>query len=349
MSEKTEPPTPKRIRDAREKGQFLFSKEIVSGALLLSITGILYTLYPIILADVLGLFDTLFDDLSQNPLKSLPRIMSQIAFFFFHAVGGVCAVVVLVGIVTNVAQTGPVFSGAKLSKGLQSINFVSNAKQLFSKRNLFNFGLSIFKIFVISFIAYLILRGFINQFIGAVSCGFPCMLWVAGRALLSLFLLLGALYVPIALIDFIAQRHFYLKELRMSKEELKQEYKEMEGNPEIKAQRRQAHQELLDNSMLNSVRKSSVIVKNPTHYAVALLYDEEKTPLPLVVGKGEGAMAQAILKIAEEENIPVYENVDLAQDLFHDIDLGHYITSTFIVPVAEALRAIESLKQQGGS
>ena len=130
----------------------------------------------------------------------------------------------------------------------------------------------------------------------------------------------------------------------MTKEEVKREYKEMEGNPEIKAHRRQAHREILDDSMLNSVRKASVIVKNPSHYAVALLYDEDKTPLPIVIGKGEGAIAHEILKIAEQENIPVYENVDLAQGLFHDIELGHYITSDFIMPVAEALRYIAQIK-----
>ncbi len=348
MSEKTEPPTPKRIRDAREKGQFLFSKEIVSAALLISLTAVVFLITPRLLGDLLVLFDALFAALSKkNPTADLPRIMSLIAIFGFHAIAAVCATLVLVALVANIAQTGFVFSGAKLSKGLQSVNFISNAKQLFSKRSLFTFGLNIVKILLIAYVAYLILYGLIGAFITAIKCGFPCMLWTAGRALLLLFGIMGALSIPIALLDFIAQRHFYMKELKMSKEELKQEYKEMEGNPEIKAQRRQAHQELLDSSMLDSVRGASVVVKNPSHLAVALLYDEEKTPLPLLIGKGEGAMAQAILKIAEEEGIPIYENIDLAQGLYHDLELGHYITSQFIAPVAEALRYIETVKEGG--
>ncbi len=344
MSEKTEQPTPKKIRDAREKGQFLFSREIVAGAILIALTGLAFILWPQFIILTINMTDAMFNILHQPFEQAFPILLSNVFFF-----GGTISIItyatsISIAILANLSQTGIVFSAAKLSKGLQAINFINNAKQMFAPRNLFNFAMNIIKILSIGYVAFLIVKSFIGEFFSAELCGLPCIMWSAARALGWLFAILAALYIPIAIIDFIFQRYFYMKELKMTKEEVKKEYKEMEGNPEIKAQRRQAHREILDDSMLNSVRKASVIVKNPSHYAVALLYDEDKTPLPLVIGKGEGAIAHEILKIAEQENIPIYENVNLAQGLFHDVELGHYITSEFIIPVAEALRYIAQTK-----
>ena len=344
MSEKTELPTPKRIRDAREKGQFLFSREIVAGAILIGLTGLFFLIWPQFVVLANNMMDVMLNNINLPFQQAFPILLGSVLLFGIVISGATYAVSISIAILANISQTGIVFSGAKLSKGLQAINFISNAKQMFAPRNLFNFAMNIIKMLSIGYVAFLIVKGFIGEFFAAEICGLPCIIWSAARALGWLFGILAALYIPVAVIDFIFQRYFYLKELKMTKEEVKKEYKEMEGNPEIKAHRRQAHREILDDSMLNSVRKASVIVKNPSHYAVALLYDEDKTPLPIVIGKGEGAIAREILKIAEQENIPVYENVDLAQGLFHDIELGHYITSDFIMPVAEALRYIAQIK-----
>ena len=344
MSEKTELPTPKRIRDAREKGQFLFSREIVAGAILIGLTGLFFLTWPQFAVLANNMMDVMLNNINLPFQQAFPILLGSVLLFGIVISGATYAVSISIAILANISQTGIVFSGAKLSKGLQAINFISNAKQMFAPRNLFNFAMNIIKMLSIGYVAFLIVKGFIGEFFSAEICGLPCIMWSAARALGWLFGILAALYIPVAVIDFIFQRYFYLKELKMTKEEVKREYKEMEGSPEIKAHRRQAHREILDDSMLNSVRKASVIVKNPSHYAVALLYDEDKTPLPIVIGKGEGAIAHEILKIAEQENIPVYENVDLAQGLFHDIELGHYITSDFIMPVAEALRYIAQIK-----
>ena len=344
MSEKTELPTPKRIRDAHEKGQFLFSREIVAGAILIGLTGLFFLIWPKFAVLAISMMDVMLNNINRPFQQAFPILLGSVLFFGIVISGATYAVSFSIAILANISQTGIVFSGAKLSKGLQAINFISNAKQMFAPRNLFNFAMNIIKMLSIGYVAFLIVKGFIGEFFSAEICGLPCIMWSAARALGWLFGILAALYIPIAVLDFIFQRYFYLKELKMTKEEVKREYKEMEGSPEIKAHRRQAHREILDDSMLNSVRKASVIVKNPSHYAVALLYDQDKTPLPIVIGKGEGAIAREILKIAEQENIPVYENVELAQGLFHDIELGHYITSDFIMPVAEALRYIAQIK-----
>ncbi len=346
MSEKTEPPSEKRIRDAREKGQFLFSREIVAGALLIAITLVLFLTAPMILARLQAMLDGALDHVGEPLEASLPRLLGLIFSFAATTLGAVYGAAILTAIIANVAQTGPVFSPAKLSKGLQALNFISNAKQMASGRNLFNFFMNLVKLLLIGYVAYLVFRGFIGEFFGAVQCGFACMLWTGGRAMGVLFGVLGAVYIPVAVVDFILQRYFYLKELRMTKDEVKREYKEMEGSPEIKSYRRQAHQELLNSSMLNSVRRASVVIKNPDHYAIALLYDEEETPLPVVLGKGSGGLAREMVKLAEREGIPVYEDAGLARDLYADVELGHYITRDFLAPVAEVLRYIEALKER---
>lgn len=349
MSEKTEPPSDKKIRDAREKGQFLFSREIVSGAILIAITALFligWKEFAVIATYMLKHMLTQFEFSDKNFYNTFWEIFSVTGFFFTAVSAAVYATSITVSIIANISQTGVVFSAAKIKKGVESLNFINNAKQMFSPRNLFNFLMNLVKVILISYVSYLIVTAFIGEFFAAELCGLPCVLLSAGRAFGWLFAICAAIYIPIAILDFIIQRAFYLKELKMTKEEVKQEYKEMEGSPEIKARRRQAHREILDDTMLNSVRQASVIIKNPTHYAVALLYDGEKTLLPLVIGKGEGAIASEMIKIAEQEDIPVYEDIDLARGLFSDIELGHYITTDFIAPVAEALIYIQQMKQR---
>ena len=358
MSEKTEQPTEKRIRDSREKGQFLFSREIVAGSLLIALTALFllswkpFAILAITMLDVtllqIGKHFNHVPPHTPDFQQGVSAAASIVAVFFITISGAVYLVAAITAILANVAQTGLVFVTAKLTKGVKALDFISNAKQIFSGRNLFNFGMNLIKVFCISYIAFLVVAAFIGEFFSAELCGaqgMTCVIFSAARSFAWLFAISAALYVPLAVIDFIIQRAFYLKELKMTKEEVKQEYKEMEGNPEIKAHRRQAHRDILDDTMIGAVKQASILVKNPSHYAVALLYDGDKTPLPLVIGKGEGAVAQAMIKAAEDANIPIYENVNLAQGLFHDIELGHYITSDFIAPVAEALHYIEQAKQ----
>jgi type III secretion protein U len=131
----------------------------------------------------------------------------------------------------------------------------------------------------------------------------------------------------------------------MSKDEVKREYKEMEGNPEIKGKRRQFHQELMNQNTTQRVRKASVLVTNPTEIAVALYYDAEETPLPLVLAKGEGDLARRMIAIAKEEGIPIMQNIPLARGLYADAEVDQYIPSSLIEPVAEVLRWLKTLER----
>ena len=273
MSEKTEQPTEKRIRDAREKGQILFSREIVAGALLIALTILFilswrfFALFAVTMVEIT--LEQIKIHFSRNGAQQpdfqqgLVAIIPIIGMFFVWVSAAVYGVAILVGIIANIGQTGFMFVTEKIKKGVEALNFVNNAKQIFATRNLFNFVLNIIKVFIISYIAFLVVHAFIGEFFAAELCGLPCVMWSAARAFAWLFAICSAVYIPIAIIDFLIQRAFYLKELKMSKEEVKQEFKEMEGNPEIKAHRRQAHRDLLDDTMVSAVRQASILIKNP--------------------------------------------------------------------------------------
>ena len=152
-------------------------------------------------------------------------------------------------------------------------------------------------------------------------------------------------YVVIALADFGYQRFAYKKDLMMSKDEVKREYKESEGDPHIKGHRKHLHQELMMSGMVEKTRKASVVVTNPTHFAVALYYDDDKTPLPIVLAKGADLIAKRMIEIAREEGIPVMQNIPLARALYANAQLDQYIPSDLLEPVAEVLRVVRQVAQ----
>jgi type III secretion protein U len=153
-------------------------------------------------------------------------------------------------------------------------------------------------------------------------------------------------YGVIAVFDFAYQRYSHIKGLMMSMDEIKQEYKQMEGDPHVKGHRRQLAQEIAMGEMVEKTRKASVVVTNPTHYAVALYYDEEETPLPIVLSKGQDLVAQQIVRVAKEEGIPVMQNVPLTRALMSTAEIDQYIPSELIEPVAEVLRALQRMADE---
>ncbi len=150
-------------------------------------------------------------------------------------------------------------------------------------------------------------------------------------------------FIIIAAADLVFQRFQFTKEMRMSKQEVKQEYKEMEGDPRIKGRRRQLHQELMMQNTVHAVKRSTVVITNPTRIAIALEYREGETPLPVVRAKGENLMAAQIIRLAEQEGIPVMENVPLARALHEQSQVDQYIPSDLIAAVADVLRWVARL------
>jgi type III secretion protein U len=151
-------------------------------------------------------------------------------------------------------------------------------------------------------------------------------------------------YIAIAGFDYFFQKYQHIKQLKMSKDEVKREYKESEGDPQIKGKRKQLHQELMANSNVQRTRKATVVVTNPTHLAIAIYYEEKDNVLPIVIAKGEDHVAKRMIAAAREEGIPVMQNIPLARAIYADVPVDRYIPSDLIEPMAEVLRWVKSLK-----
>ena len=202
---------------------------------------------------------------------------------------------------------------------------------------------SLIKIALLSVVLYHTIRSHLGDLVKLPYCGVGCVLPLLGVLMQDLAVAAGFAFLIIAGADFAFQRFQFTQQMKMTKDEVKREYKEMEGDPMIKSKRRQLHQELLAQNMENNVKRATVVVTNPTHIAVALEYREGETPLPVVLAKGERLMAARIVEIARREGIPIMENVPLAHALYADAQVDQYIPSDLIGAVAEVLRWVAQL------
>ncbi len=215
-------------------------------------------------------------------------------------------------------------------------------------KSLFELFKSCLKVGLLSLIFAYILNKYSSSLQFLPLCGLACGLSVTATLCGWLWGTLIIFYVVFGAADFAFQHHTMMKQLKMSKEDIKQEHKDSEGNPEIKQKRKETHKEIQSGSLAANVKKSSVMVRNPTHLAVCLYYREGETPLPKVLDKGQGEMALHMVKLAEKFNVPVVENIPLARALMRDVENDHYIPESLFEPVAELLRVVMDLEYDEG-
>lgn len=340
MSEKTEQPTAKKLREAREKGQVAKSRDFTQTVLVVA-------LFAYLLASGTRLVDQLgqlilmpFLYLDQDFQGALNNLLDE---FFRESVDmmlPVLLIVLVLGIFIEAIQTGLLISFQALMPSAKKLNVVENAKNMFSKKNLAEFLKSILKIGVITWVLYHLILGQLPTLMQLPHKDIQIMGVVFAEILKKLLIYTGAVYVVLSVADLLWQRHQYIKGLMMSKDEVKQEYKGMEGDPHIKSQRKHLHMEIMQNDATDKARQATVLVTNPTHYAIALNYLEGETPLPMVMAKGEGALAQRMIDAAREAGVPVMQNIPLAHALFDTAAVNQYIPSDLIEPVAAVLRLI---------
>jgi type III secretion protein U len=247
------------------------------------------------------------------------------------------------GIFADALQVGVLFAFEKLKPSAKKLNVLSNFKNIFSKKNLVEFLKSAIKIAFLSTLLTLLIRDALPIMTSIPQAGLAGLGQVVAALMKTMLIHIGLAYGAIALADFAWQRYQYRKGLMMSKDEVKQEYKEMEGDPHIKHQRKHLHQEMMQHGAVQSARNATVVVTNPTHLAVALRYDAEETPLPVVLAMGEGALAERMMKAAREAGVPVMQNVSLARALTEHAEAGQYIPSELVEPVAELLRLLQQM------
>lgn len=343
--EKTEQPTAKKLRDARKKGQVSSSKDVVSAALVVLIFALLWgaaDFYSNKLQELIAL-PTAFIESDRPFYQILEQTFDGLIVIFLQLIAPPLVLAVIVGVVAHLGQFGFLLAFESLKPDLNKLNPGKGIKKIFSIKNVIELLKSILKIALLTILFYQVISDNLANLLKLPNCGLNCISSLLGVLMLDLMIYASFGFILIAAADFAFQRFQFTKEMRMSKQEVKQEYKEMEGDPRIKGKRRQLHQELMMQNTAYAVKRSTVVVTNPTHLAIALEYREGETPLPIVRAKGENLMAQHIVKLARAEGIPVMENVLLARALHEYSQVDQYIPSDLIEAVAEVLRWVAQL------
>lgn len=342
--EKTEKPTPKKRRDAKKKGQVAKSKEVVSLALLLSIAGYFWIFGDYVLAQLLILFE-----LPQAYFfKPLDSSVSAVFMDFVVVSGKLLApllgLVFVVGIVSNVAQTGWVFSGETIKPEIKKIDPVQGAKKIFSLKNLMEFFKSVTKILVLGLTSYYIFHNDLNSLFGIPHCGVTCAMTLTGSLVMKLIFYCLGVFLFLAGADYALEQYMHTKQLKMSKDEVKREYKESEGSPEIKGKRKQLHQELMSETVKKKVAETDFVVTNPVRLAIGIRYDKDVAPLPQITIKGEHLNAKKIRDEANRQGIPIIEKKYLARAMYAELDMDDFITADFIEPIAEIIKWVRQME-----
>lgn len=346
--EKTEPASPKKREDLKKKGQTFNSRDLTMGFTLLAGVMSFYLLSGYMLNGINEALKFFFNSL-QNPMQNYT--MNGINTIFIYSSIKILTlslplalIVSFIGIAFNIFQSGFIFSSNALSFNLNKINPIEGFKRIFSKRALMELVKSILKIVLVGYVVYTYLVNNYLNFYKVLDMEMSQILNLIMYSLLNIGLQAGLALVAIGVADYFFQRWDFEHSIRMSKEEVKEEFKETEGNPQTKSRIRDMQRKISTRRMMEDIKKAEVVITNPTHIAVALVYDEAKNGAPVVVGKGMNDLAKKIKKVAEENDIPIVENVELAHMLYDKTEIGEEIPPELYKAVAEILAFVYSLK-----
>ena len=347
--EKTEKATPKRKQDERKKGNIFKSVELVTVFSLLVIFYSIKLLGPFIVGQLEDTIRTYFSMAATTQTlvdsDALSIALSVMRFFAFTALP-LLLISGLVAIVITMAQTKMLFSAEAMSFKMNRLNPLQGLKKMFSMRGLVELVKALIKVSVMGYIVYSRFVAYIPEFTRLIDMSPEQALSVVGEFVLSLATTAGIIFLFLAVGDYAYQWWDYEKNLRMSKQEIKEEYKQTEGDPQIKGKIRERQRRQAMSRMMQDVPKADVVIRNPTHYAVAIAYDPDKNTAPLVLAKGADLVALRIVEIAEQNNIATVENKPLARGLYENVEIDREVPEQFYQPVAEVLAFVYSLRKK---
>lgn len=348
MAEKTEKATPKKIKDAKKKGQVAKSQDLPSAFTFIvsiwAVVGLGVYLYNDLSAFLIGTFRLI-------PKEDLSHILSSIfmnsVIVIFTASIPIMLIVTFVGVLVNFLTVGPVFAPEVFKFDIKKFDPIQNLKAKFKLKTLVELVKSCIKISIASYIIYDVMWNSLPVLIRTVSIPTSAALVVFDTFLMEVCIKVGLFFLAVAIFDFAYQKHDFSKEMMMEKFEVKQEYKNTEGDPHIKSKRRQIAQEIAySEGPMGGVRRAQAIVTNPTHLAIAIGYEKEMDAAPYIIAMGQDILAERIIKIANENNIPVVRNIRLAHKLWEEADVHEFVPEDTYEAIAEILRWIASLNTE---
>lgn len=348
MGEKTEKATPKKLRDAKKKGQIAKSQDLPSAFTFIASIWIVLQMSDFLYHKLGGFIISTFNQISQGNLNlAVAALMMQANEIIFACSMPALVLVSIIGVAINFLTVGPVFAPEVFKFDIKKFDPVQNLKAKFKIKTLVELLKSMAKIGVASWIIYDVMYSSLPVLIRAVSMPMASTLLIFHAFLMEVIIKVGLFFIIVAIADFAYQRKTFAKEMMMEKFEIKQEYKNSEGDPHIKGKRKQIAQEIAyQEGPTGGVKRAQAVVTNPTHLAIAIGYKREVDAAPYILAMGEDVIAERIKSIAEANDIPVVRNISLAHKLWNEGDIYEYVPEDSYEAIAEILRWIASLQTE---
>ncbi len=344
--EKTEQPSAKRLRDARAQGDIPKSTEVVSAATVFAVSGLIIASAPDMFASLSATVSYVLENAPRLPYEETLELLSAAVIqCSLGIVMPIVAAVIIAALVSLLAQTGFLVAPKAAMPKLENLNPAKWFKQVFSRKNLFEFVKNIIKVTVLMVAVYMAVSNHSAEIFKIPSANVAALWAAVGSLFYDMIIYALVAFGILAAVDFVYTRFKYTKDHMMSHDEVKQEFKESEGDPHIKQKRKQLHQEMNNQATVAKTRKAKVLIVNPTHYAVAIDYEQGKTRLPVIVAKGQGEMARRMIEAAREEKIPVMRQPALARALFAEGTEDSFVPSDLLIQVAEVLKVVAKLRE----
>lgn len=349
-SQKTEDPTPRRLEEARKRGQVILSREINNWVILFTGAMLLAIAAPSILSNLKSVLTTFIarpETLPTDPHGLLivgQSLMLDVGRILFLPL----MILVVAAIAAPFAQIGPLFTVDPMKPDISKISLIKGFQRLFSLRAIMEFVKGIAKLTIVGVVGTLIIMPFFAGIEHFAGLDFGQGLYELHSLVLRLMTGVLAILFVIAAFDYMYQRYEHIKKLRMSKQELREEFRQSEGDPHVKARLRELRETRARQRMMQAVPEADVVITNPTHYAVALKYDTANMEAPTMVAKGADAVAERIKDVAREHSVPIVENAPLARALFDAMDIDQTIPRDQYKAVAEVISYVFKLKRQRG-
>lgn len=351
--EKTEAPTPKKLKDARKEGQVAKSMDVVTAFMLLGLFVGLKIFVGYIGKGFLSCFHSVYgsistiisDEVTKNTMASL---MQEASFQIILIALPLMLLAVVIAFVFNIAQVKWQPTAKPLKPKFNKFNPISGFKRMFSKDKIMELAKSVAKIAVLTYVVYDELKDKYGLLFRFYHLSLMQALVAIGDLIINLGIKISACFLIIALADYFYQKHKFMEDMKMTKQEIKDEFKNSEGDPQIKGKIKARMREASQRRMMQALPEADVVITNPTHLAVAIKYDRENASAPIVIAKGADYLAQKIKEIAREHKIEIVENKPVARMLYYNVDLDQEIPPELYQAVAEILAYVYGLKGQTG-
>jgi flagellar biosynthetic protein FlhB len=345
---RTEQPSEYKLEKARKEGRVAKSQEISGALVLLLCVVTIVFLARWFFSEIITVFKFYFTQCASADVKN-PAFLPAFFNVFIKCVLPIGLISVVSAVTANIVQTkGFIFSLKPIEPKFSKIvpKFGEYLKKtIFSMKGLFNVAKSFGKVIIICFVGYLYIKKDLFTLIDIIDNGDVAgALAQVARMAAQILITVAVLFLALSIPDYFVQRHDFMEEMKMTKQEVKEEYKEMEGDPEVKSKLQQMQRQLLSQNVRKAVAESDVVIANPTHFAVALKYDTSVADSPMVNAKGEDNQALLIRRIAEENHVPVVENRPVARELYTNVEVGDIIPDIYFTVLAEIYSHLEKFK-----